>query len=156
MRIFVHILRLSHLLLFPFVRGNISKSLGWEKISFFSSPVLRKIQLTLWFLALNMKMTMLSDDNIVNYQLTWQHQKGIIFLRTVYIILYSKVIRSQPWEMSGISKQDTHLISARWSTLPQNITVQIPFRSSRRGALVNESDEEPWGCGCDPWHCSVG
>ena len=31
-----------------------------------------------------------------------------------------------------------------------------PPWSSRRGAVVNESDEEPWGCGFDPWPCSVG
>ena len=28
--------------------------------------------------------------------------------------------------------------------------------SSRCGAVVNESDEEPWGCGFDPWPYSVG
>ena len=27
---------------------------------------------------------------------------------------------------------------------------------SRRGAVVNESDEEPRGCGFHPWPCSVG
>jgi len=24
------------------------------------------------------------------------------------------------------------------------------------GSVVNESDWEPWGCGFDPWSCSVG
>ena len=28
--------------------------------------------------------------------------------------------------------------------------------SSRRGAVVNESKYEPWGCRFDPWPCSVG
>ena len=29
-------------------------------------------------------------------------------------------------------------------------------RSSRRGTVVNESDQEPWGCGFNPWPCSLG
>ena len=29
-------------------------------------------------------------------------------------------------------------------------------RSSCRGAVVNKSDWEPWGCGFDHWPCSVG
>ena len=28
--------------------------------------------------------------------------------------------------------------------------------SSHHGSVVNESDWEPWGCGFDPWPCSVG
>ena len=32
----------------------------------------------------------------------------------------------------------------------------IKTRSSRRGAVVNESDWEPWGCGFDPWPRPVG
>ena len=30
------------------------------------------------------------------------------------------------------------------------------YRSSFRGAVVSESDQEPWGCGFNPWPCSVG
>ena len=29
-------------------------------------------------------------------------------------------------------------------------------QSSHHGAVVNESDWEPWGCGFEPWPCSVG
>ena len=29
-------------------------------------------------------------------------------------------------------------------------------RSSCRGTVVNEADQEPWGCGFDPWPCPVG
>ena len=29
-------------------------------------------------------------------------------------------------------------------------------RSSRCGSAVHEPDEDPWGCGFNPWHCLVG
>ena len=28
--------------------------------------------------------------------------------------------------------------------------------SAHCGSVVDESDGEPWGCGFDPWPCSVG
>ena len=36
------------------------------------------------------------------------------------------------------------------------IESKVSFWSSRCGAVVNKSDWEPWGCGFDPWPCSVG
>ena len=50
------------------------------------------------------------------------------------------------------------LRSLRFSkSLNEKHSVKIPWGwSSRRGAVVNESDEEPWGCGFGPCPCSVG
>ena len=36
------------------------------------------------------------------------------------------------------------------------INISRDFRSSCLGSVVNECDEEPWGCRFDPWSCSVG
>ena len=42
-----------------------------------------------------------------------------------------------------------------WLLLNLN-NIKSTSRSSRRGSVVNKFDQEPWGCGFDPWPCSVG
>ena len=47
--------------------------------------------------------------------------------------------------------------AARLPSAHLNLSIKSNIsRSSHRGSVVNESDWEPWGCGFDPWPCSVG
>ena len=71
-------------------------------------------------------------------------------------VLVRPQLTTDRWLTPGKANQRTIQMTQSQVPDPQNYEQTSKFRSSRYGSVVNESNQDLWGCGFDPCPRSVG